>query len=245
MDRLIHRLRSVAWVAAIATCGFVAPAIASPIFTVSQSGDAFSFEWQQTVAMASDSECVSDGRCAAGDPLVLSGRLAFSVFSFGDDSVVFNVTATNLTDLSAAGQIADWSQYNAYFNAFGFVSDPSVTGANLTGGNYFTGASTTPNFPGFAIDVCAHTSTNNIAEPMHGGRTGRCPGWWSKRFVRADLVRRFQGRKPHAIRLGGAVHGRFGLVPVPDQTSVPEPASLALLGFGVLGAALARRRRQN
>jgi hypothetical protein len=148
----------------------------------------------------------------------------------------FFVTLTNNTVASAGEKV----------HSIGFNSDPNGTSITmLESGDYFKSIGLDQNFPSFKkIDICAWASNNcsggaqgsNL--PGGGAPVGtdsfafRLNGDFSDGLVLNNFVIKFQGDL-----------GSFEFGDTTPPTSVPEPATLTLLGIGVTLAAVRRRRR--
>jgi hypothetical protein len=178
-------------------------------------------------------------KASTGTPAqFVAGTGIFTVLAFTTSELKLQIKLTNNSTFPA----------DARLTALGLDVDPSVTGRTISGGSVFTDVSTS-NFPAFQqVDVCAFVG-NNCAGAGNNGLTNGASDTFTLDLTGGnfgpdnqhlsvdleDIATKWQGSSPLSFELPG--------VPGGGSTSVPEPASLALLGFSLIGLGLLSRRK--
>lgn len=163
----------------------------------------------------------------------LTGNGSLSVTGFNSNSLTITVTLNNTSPNNSDR-----------LTAFGFGIDPNATSVTfmdspdggLTSAGFVTNGALPSNVPG--VELCAWTGPNCSGGGRGGifGGTGDTfqlllGGIWGSQVNIDPIGLRYQtGSGSFTFSVG---NGR----------SVPEPGSLALLGFGLIGLAAARRHR--
>jgi hypothetical protein len=200
---------------------------------VDSVGDSFTIDW------------LFDPNGGA-DPGPLTAEATFTVTSFSSNAVGLQISITNTTDLVGGGYD------NANILSFGFYASPSIDGALTTAGTIFDGLDQDINFPGGfnSIDICLFAAQNCQGGNINLGLT---PG--SSDTVEVLLTALDPGALHSGLTLTAfpikfqTSEGSFEFSgtegPPENPPSVPEPATLSLLGLGLLGLGLAGRRRRS
>jgi hypothetical protein len=193
---------------------------------------------------------------AANPSYSLSAQIVFDLQSITATTATFAVTVTNTTAFSKPGK--------SRLVSFGIETvTPNLTGSIAT--NDATGAAWTTllgeNLPGFGrpgICAIARSHANNCAGGGNGGlEAGESDSFlWiltgdlgsSPAISFTSLIPiRFQsvngwGRGADSITLEASTPEQPLVIQPESRQQVPEPGSLMLVGLGLLGSALARRR---
>jgi hypothetical protein len=162
---------------------------------------------------------------------------------------VFTVLAFTTSELKLQIKLTNNSTFpaDARLTSLGLDVDPAVAGHTISGGSVFTQVGTS-NFPSFQeVDICAFAGNNcagggnngltigasdTFTLDLTGGNFGPDNNHLS--VALEDIATKWQGSNPLSFELPG----------VPGvPTAVPEPATLALLGFTLAGLGLLRRRK--
>ncbi len=204
---------------------------ASAAVIVDDTSDDFNVQW---------SSDVYSGATLLG---TLKATAAFDVQSIAAGEAIFKVTVSNNTTGSFV---------NAGMASFSFLTTPGSTGSYQTAGSVFDGigGGSVPSFKYHT--VCAYAANN-----CNGGAqgdllaVGDSDTFWLKLAWDGGASLTFpddqtgkQGTyKNWAIKFQTNVGSfEFAAGPGTNEFNVPSPAPLALIGIGLLGAAVARRR---
>ncbi|WP_067732097.1 cistern family PEP-CTERM protein [Novosphingobium naphthalenivorans] len=218
--------------AALASVAFAAPAMADQITLGSGDiGSSFTLDYNG----------FSSGTNIDG----LTGAATFKLTGISGNDYTFDYSVTNTSSAPVTG---------SRISSFAFNTDPTITSASSTGAfSYTTLDSTYPNGIG-TVDVCfKDAATGSCAGGGGGGldmgQTGT--GSFTLSFSQpvssltlSDFYVRYQSITgvPGITSASGS-----GTITTSSSSSggtpVPEPGMLGLFGLGIIGLALARRRR--
>jgi hypothetical protein len=165
----------------------------------------------------------------------LTGNGSMTVTGFGTNSLSIEITLNNTSPNTGVG--------GDRLTAFAFGIDPNATSVTFSdtgdGGMTNAGFVTTGAMPSNVqgVEICAWGGQN-----CSGGSNGGIFAGQSDTFTL--LLGGTWGTQVNIDPIGlryQTGNGSFTF-PAGNGTSVPEPGSLALLGLGIFGAGLARRR---
>lgn len=220
-------LKKLAATASLAVAGVIAAAPASAV-VINSASDDFIVDWTRNI---------SGG-------VTVRGSAAFDITYVSDSRIDLTVSLNNLADLGApAGWKGGWS-------TIGWSSSPDIFSGSFTDTGAYFNAGALDNIPSLnAVEICIYSANNcnggsqNALLPDGGVDSFSLSlySWpdWSGLWAFDNFGVKFQ-TDAGSYEWYGSV--RTSTPPPP--TSVPEPATLGLLGLGLLGLGLVRRRRR-
>ncbi len=180
------------------------------------------------------------------DGATLSATMQFTLSSLSATSATFALNVSNNSTGPGTNRLM----------SFGIDTiSPLLTGASTTGGVW--DASINDVLPSFqTVDLCVWRSNNCSGGAIGNGLSEASFDTFSLTLTTAGNFNtngisftspygvKFQdvGNTGQSFEFAGCIAGTPGCGGG-GQTEIPEPASIALVGLGLLGAALARRRR--
>ncbi|WP_170002107.1 cistern family PEP-CTERM protein [Pseudopontixanthobacter vadosimaris] len=226
----MKRINRLGYIAIAASALIASPALADPItLTAGDVGTSFTLDYNG----------FSDGKIVDG----LGGSTTFTLKNVTDTGYSFDYSVANTTGNGVTSRIS----------SFAFDTDPDIRSARSTGTyNFAVLDSKYPNGIG-NIDVCFKGGRSNSCAGNSGGVETGLSGSGSLMLGFAEPVNaltldnffvRYQ-----SITGAGNITSASGAATSSSSTSsgggtqVPEPGTLVLFGFGLVGLAFAGRRR--
>ncbi|MDW5442292.1 cistern family PEP-CTERM protein [Polaromonas sp. SM01] len=178
------------------------------------------------------------------DGATLSAIMQFTLSAISNNSATFALTVANNSSGPGSNRLM----------SFGIDTvSPTLTGASATGS---WDAGINQNLPSFqTVDLCIWRSNNCSGGNINNGLGEGLSDIFSLILTTAGNFTngisftspygvKFQdvGTAGNSYEFAGCIVGSPGCGPTPRQV-IPEPASIALVGLGLLGIALGRRRR--
>jgi hypothetical protein len=216
---VLNSIRMTA-IAGALTMALASAGVANATVISSSSNNPLSFSWSYNTGAS-----------------LLTGNGSLTVTGFNSSSLTVTATLTNTSLLGGQG--------GERLTAFGFGIDPNATGVSFVdsadAGMVDASLSSIPSLS--LIDVCAYGGSN-----CQGGSNGGIFAGTSDTF--SILLAGTWGNSVDIAPIGFKYqtgYGSFEFTGTPDDpdtpTSVPEPGMLFLLGAGLLGLGMARRRK--
>jgi len=174
---------------------------------------------------------------AMASPFAAANTIASDACAPGDRD--FSVTATTVVGclLTGTGNINGNNQGDAGFIASGWVFVDSSDGNGGAHNGWLTGSLSSGQSGSFSINPLAYSTYDRIAIGFKSGSGQIDPDWAIFELADNTLTGNWsisEQALSHAILYG------FGT----PTNEVPEPATGALLGLGMLGAAVVSRRKK-
>lgn len=182
----------------------------------------------------------------------LEASAKYTVTGFTTNTLSLDIEISNDTDLSA------YPGTNSAILSFGFGIDPNVDSYSLASGSVFDmaeiAADPSQTYPGGfkQIDVCIFSEGCNGGDVNSGLQASSSDTLsidlhWANGIDTPDATLlyfplKFQGTWG-SYELAGCVDGCTPPPPPPPEGNTPAPATLALMGIGLVGFAAARRRK--
>jgi len=189
-----------------------------------------------------------------GLPTALTATGTFTINSWNQTTNDLNITIALNNTTTLTGGLIDARIVSLGIGVGPEVSFPEATATRVSGDVFTAIASGDPTFPNFSnlIDVCAISGSNCPGGSNDGlGAVGDTQGAVKGSTANAITldITPTSGSFPDVLDLGylpvkfQTTIGSFEVPGAPGTTTVPEPATLALFGAGLLGLGWAKRRK--
>ncbi len=180
------------------------------------------------------------------DGATLSATIDFTLTALTANSATFALSVSNDSSGPGTNRLV----------SFGITTvDPALTGASTTGGVWDASIDTVlPTFQ--TVDLCIWSSNGCPGGGINNGLgEGLSNSFFLTLTTAGDFTNGISFTSPYGAKFqdvgvtGESFEFAGCIVGTPGcggggQTEIPEPASIALVGLGLLGASFARRRRQ-